>query len=97
MLYAIGRRIDRDRHDAAGEWNGRAHAPVQSLTRRERDVMSHVVSGSSTNRLRQLGTSEITVKVHRAHVMQKMKADFASRPGEDWRVACRPSPQRSSV
>ena len=45
------------------------------LTRREREVMGLVVSGLLNKQIAsELGTSEITVKVHRARVMHKMQA-----------------------
>jgi FixJ family two-component response regulator len=47
-----------------------------SLTRREQQVMSLVVSGLLNKQVGgELGISEITVKAHRGQVMQKMKAD----------------------
>ena len=47
-----------------------------SLTRREREVMALVVSGLLNKQVGgELGISEITVKCHRAQVMQKMKAN----------------------
>jgi FixJ family two-component response regulator len=47
-----------------------------SLTSREREVMSLVVSGLLNKQVgNELGISEITVKAHRGRVMQKMKAD----------------------
>ncbi|MGB9434892.1 MAG: response regulator transcription factor [Candidatus Acidiferrum sp.] len=47
-----------------------------SLSPREREVMTLVVSGLLNKQVGgELGISEITVKAHRGHVMQKMKAD----------------------
>jgi FixJ family two-component response regulator len=47
-----------------------------SLTAREREVMTLVVSGLLNKQAgSELGISEITVKAHRGKVMQKMKAD----------------------
>ena len=50
-------------------------ARYEVLTRREREVMGLVVSGLLNKQIAsELGTSEITVKVHRARVMHKMQA-----------------------
>jgi FixJ family two-component response regulator len=47
-----------------------------SLSVRERQVMALVVSGLLNKQVGgELGISEITVKAHRRHVMEKMKAD----------------------
>jgi FixJ family two-component response regulator len=47
-----------------------------SLTPREREVMTLVVSGLLNKQIAsRLGTSEITVKGHRGQVMRKMQAD----------------------
>ena len=49
---------------------------LRQLTPREREVMSLVVAGLLNKQIAlQLGTSEKTIKIHRSHVMQKMRAD----------------------
>jgi FixJ family two-component response regulator len=47
----------------------------ESLTNREREVMKLVVSGLLNKQIAgELGSSEVTVKMHRGQVMRKMKA-----------------------
>jgi len=46
-----------------------------TLTAREREVLALVVQGKLNKQMAaDLGISEITVKVHRRHVMEKMSA-----------------------
>jgi FixJ family two-component response regulator len=77
LLEAIHEAIKRDRVARRERANMRKlYERYNSLTHREQEVMELVVSGLLNKQIAaELGTSEITVKVHRAHVMQKMQAD----------------------
>ena len=47
----------------------------ESLTKREREVMKLIVSGLLNKQIAgELGSCEVTVKMHRGQVMRKMKA-----------------------
>jgi FixJ family two-component response regulator len=71
IQYAIARdREERKQQTELAEFQQR----YASLTPREKEVMARVVAGLLNKQIAfELGTSEITVKVHRAQVMRKMR------------------------
>lgn len=76
LLRAVQSAVaaDRQHREANAELND-IQARLNSLTPREREVLEHVVSGQLNKQIAtQLGTVEKTIKVHRARVMEKMKA-----------------------
>jgi FixJ family two-component response regulator len=77
LLDAIWQALERDR---AARQRRAKMADLQrrhdSLTACERKVMTLVVSGLLNKQIAsELGVSEKTIKVHRGHVMKKMRAE----------------------
>ena len=73
VQHAIARdRVEREKRAEVAEVRRR----YESLTPREREVMVRVVAGRLNKQIAfELGTAEITVKLHRAQVMQKMQVE----------------------
>jgi FixJ family two-component response regulator len=76
LLDAIQQALQRDRiaQEQEAEIND-LRQRYQTLTMREREVMSLVVSGRLNKQVAsEIGASEATVKIHRGNVMHKMQA-----------------------
>jgi len=76
MLDAVQLALDRDRSriESEGASSG-LKSSYESLTPREQEIMGLVTSGLMNKQIAgKVGLSEITVKVHRGRIMQKMGA-----------------------
>ena len=75
LIKAVHAALEKDRiaRQARDELDD-IQIRLATLTPREREVMTHIVSGQLNKQIAyDLGTVEKTIKVHRARVMEKMK------------------------
>ena len=77
LLKAVHAAIEKDRlaRLARAELDD-IQTRLDSLTPREREVLTHVIAGQLNKQTAaDLGTVEKTIKIHRARVMEKMKVE----------------------
>ncbi len=76
LLDAVVKAIERDRNRREAEKTvANLQSMFETLTSREREVLELVASGLMNKQIAaELGLAEITVKIHRGHLMKKMGA-----------------------
>ena len=76
LLTAVAQALERDSATRKADAHlASLRTSYQTLTPREREVMGLIVTGLLNKQVAaDLGTSEITIKVHRARILRKMKA-----------------------
>ena len=76
LLDAVATALEKDRARRAKELaNSALRESFNSLSARERDIVARVAAGALNKQIAaDLGVSEVTVKVHRATAMRKLRA-----------------------
>jgi FixJ family two-component response regulator len=76
MLDAVVKAVERDRkRREIGKVVANLQALFETLTPRERELLALVASGLMNKQIaHEIGLAEITVKIHRGHIMKKMGA-----------------------
>jgi FixJ family two-component response regulator len=76
MIHAVHRALAADRTKRAEQAIvAESRLLYESLTARERQIIALVTAGQRNKRIAaDLGISEVTVKIHRVHIMRKMRA-----------------------
>ena len=76
LLDAVVKAIERDRNRReAAKTVANLQSMFETLTSREREVLALVASGLMNKQIAaELGLAEITIKIHRGHLMKKMGA-----------------------
>jgi len=76
MLDAVMKVIEQDRNRREVEKVvAKLNALFETLTSREREILAFVTSGLMNKQIAaELGLAEITIKIHRGHIMKKMGA-----------------------
>src|ERR1700682_2342558 len=74
MLDAVMKAIEQDRNRReVDKVVAKLNALFETLTSREREILAFVTSGLMNKQIAaELGLAEITVKIHRGHIMKKM-------------------------
>jgi FixJ family two-component response regulator len=76
LIDAIHLSLEQDRTRKLVEKEiGALKARLETLTAREKELLALVISGRPNKQIADaIGTSEVTVKAHRSHLMRKMEA-----------------------
>jgi FixJ family two-component response regulator len=74
MLDAVAMAIERDRQRRKDDQIlSRAQSLFETLTPREREILALVAAGLMNKQIAaEIGIAEITVKIHRGHIMKKL-------------------------